>query len=47
MNKDIHPPHEKVTDSERSMISKPLLHRITILAFRNNKSYESEGKKKS
>ena len=29
------------------MISKPLLHSITILAFRNSRSYESDGKKKS
>jgi len=47
LSEDISIPHEKVTDSERSIISKPLLHKMTILAFRNSRSYESEGKKKS
>jgi hypothetical protein len=33
--------------SVRSMISKPFVHRITILALRKIRSNASEGKKKS
>jgi hypothetical protein len=35
------------TDSERSMISKPFVHRMAILAFKKMRSYDSDGRKKS
>jgi hypothetical protein len=35
------------TDSNRSMISKPFVHRMAILAFKNITSKDSDGKKKS
>jgi hypothetical protein len=34
-------------DSERSMISKPFVQRIAILAFKKMRSYDSDGRKKS
>lgn len=39
--------HRVVTNSERSMISKPLVHNMAILAFKKMRSYDSEGRKKS
>jgi len=35
------------TDSERSIISKPFVQRMAILAFKKMRSYDSDGKKKS
>ena len=35
------------TDSERSMISKPFVQRMAILAFKKMRSYDSDGRKKS
>ena len=35
------------TNSERSMISKPFVQRMAILAFKKMRSYDSDGKKKS
>jgi hypothetical protein len=39
--------HRVVTNSERSMISKPFVHNMAILAFKKMRSYDSEGRKKS
>ena len=36
-----------VTNSERSMISKPFAHNMAILAFKKIRSYDSKGRKKS
>jgi hypothetical protein len=38
---------ERKTDSERSMISKPFVQRMAILAFKKMRSYDSDGRKKS
>src|SRR6266702_71879 len=35
------------TNSERSMISKPFVQRMAILAFKKMRSYDSDGRKKS
>ena len=34
-----------VTNSERSMISKPFVHNMAILVFKKIRSYDSEGRK--
>lgn len=41
------PSRQKITHSFKSMISKPLAHKTTILAFRKMRSKDSVGKKKS
>jgi hypothetical protein len=38
---------EAKTDSEGSMISKPFVHRMAILAFKKMTSYDSDWRKKS
>ena len=40
-------PDLPTTYSVRSKISKPIVHRMTILAFRKIKSNASDGRKKS